>query len=251
MNPLKICLIGYGRMGHMIEKIARSRGHEIVLRIDRDDEKAFDSEAFASAEVAIEFSTPETAYQGCRRALEQGLTVVSGTTGWSEGIAQLRELCRQNPEMSFLWASNFSLGVQLFLELNKQAAKIMRTISQYHLDLEEVHHIHKLDAPSGTAITLAETILHERPDLSRWELRHGHEELAPTTLPITAHREGEVAGIHRSIYTSSVDRIILEHEAFSREGFALGAVIAAEYASRHHGALEMASVVQELIHHQA
>ncbi|MDO4692400.1 MAG: 4-hydroxy-tetrahydrodipicolinate reductase [Porphyromonadaceae bacterium] len=243
---MKICLIGYGRMGQMVERVARERGHEVILRIDKADEGALDDDRIAEADVAIEFTSPESAYDNCRRALQRGVPVVSGTTAWADGVAKLQELCREHETMSFLWASNFSLGVNLFWELNRQAACLMHSIPGYRLSIEEVHHIHKLDAPSGTAITLAEAVLEERDDLSRWELTSDSDRAQPDVLPITSIREGEVAGIHRLSYTSSVDKIMLEHEAFSREGFALGAVVAAEYASGHRGAHRMRDVMHYL-----
>lgn len=246
MKSLKICLIGYGRMGQMVERVARERGHEIVLRIDKADTNILDNELIAEADVAIEFTTPEAAYTNCHRALERGVAVVSGTTAWTDGVAQLQELCSHNKTMSFLWSSNFSLGVNLFWELNRQAARLMQSISGYRLSIEEIHHTHKLDAPSGTAITLAETVLSERADLSSWSPFCGEDEVKKGILPIKSIRKGEVAGIHRLAYTSSVDKITLEHEAFSREGFALGAVVAAEYASTHYGAHRMQDVMDYL-----
>lgn len=248
MKSLNICLIGYGKMGRMIEQIAQKRGHRIVLKIDQGEEALYDSDLFASADVAIEFTSPSSAFANCSRALERGVPVVSGTTAWSEGVEQLREACRRTQGKTFLWASNFSLGVNLFLEINRQVARLMQAVPEYRLSMQEVHHIHKLDEPSGTAITLAETIIGERHDLERWALAsEGAEPPSADTLPITALREGEVAGIHQVAYTSEVDRISLEHEAFSREGFALGAVIAAEYASQHEGALQMRDVLASLV----
>lgn len=241
MQPLKIVLIGYGKMGHVIEEIAQERGHQIVLTIDRDEEPLFDDPRFTTADVAIEFTAPAMAYDNCSRAIDRGIPVVSGTTGWADKMPELKARCEAG-EGTLFWSSNYSIGVQLFLQINRRVAELMQRAPSYRLSLDETHHIHKLDAPSGTAITLAETILSERPELHGWELT---EESKEGILPIIAHREGEVPGTHTVTYTSSVDRIILTHEAFGRQGFALGAVIAAEYASSHRGWLTMDDLLQQ------
>ena len=240
MQGLKIVLIGYGKMGHVIEEIAQARGHQIVLTIDRGKEALFDDPRFASADVAIEFTAPTMAFDNCLRAIERGIPVVSGTTGWTDRQPELRARCEAG-EGTVFWSSNFSIGVNLFLQINRRVAALMQVAPNYHLSMDETHHIHKLDAPSGTAITLAEAILCERPELKGWELtEEAHAEL----LPITAHREGEVPGIHTVTYTSEVDRIVLTHEAFGRQGFALGAVLAAEFAHTHQGWLTMDDMLQ-------
>lgn len=241
MDKLKIALIGYGKMGHIIKQLAEERGHEIALIIDRDEEELFDDPRFRAVDVAIEFTTPQTAYDNCLRALERGIPVVSGTTGWSDRHAELQARCGELGGTVF-WASNFSIGVNLFLQINRRVAALMAGVPEYKLSMQEIHHIHKLDAPSGTAITLAETILSERPDLKGWEL--GREASQPDSLPIEAIREGEVPGTHSVTYHSSVDEITLTHRAFGREGFALGAIVAAEYARTHKGWLTMS----ELLH---
>lgn len=235
MKSLKIVLIGYGKMGHVLEQIATNRGHEVVLTIDRGQEERFDDPSFLTADVAIEFTAPQEAYDNCLRSLKRNLPTVSGTTGWSNRLPELKELCEKEGK-TFFWSSNFSIGVNLFLRINRKVAELMKAAPNYHLSLEETHHIHKLDAPSGTAITLAETLLAARHELKRWELTETPEE---HTLPIQAHREGEVPGIHTVHYTSEVDRISLTHEAFGREGFALGAILAAEYTAQHQGWLTM------------
>ena len=240
MQALKIVLIGYGKMGHVIEEIAQARGHQIVLTINRGEEALFDDPRFASADVAIEFTAPTMAFDNCLRAIERGIPVVSGTTGWTDRQPELRARCEAG-EGTVFWSSNFSIGVNLFLQINRRVAALMQVAPNYHLSMDETHHIHKLDAPSGTAITLAEAILSERPELKGWELtKEAHAEL----LPITAHREGEVPGIHTVTYTSEVDRIVLTHEAFGRQGFALGAVLAAEFARTHQGWLTMDDMLQ-------
>lgn len=241
MQPLKIVLIGYGKMGHVIEEIAQERGHQIVLTIDRDEEHLFDDPRFTTADVAIEFTAPAMAYDNCSRAIDRGIPVVSGTTGWADKMPELKACCEAG-EGTLFWSSNYSIGVQLFLQINRRVAELMQRAPGYRLSLDETHHIHKLDAPSGTAITLAEAILSERPELHGWELT---EEPKEGILPIIAHREGEVPGTHTVTYTSSVDRIILTHEAFGRQGFALGAVLAAEYASSHRGWLTMDDLLQQ------
>ncbi len=206
---MKIAIIGYGKMGHMVEQIAIARGHQIVCRIDQDSE-GFDSEAFASADVAIEFSTPASAKGNILRAWEHNVPVVCGTTGWDvEELRGKREELRTKTGHEWLiWKSNFSIGVNVFFELNKQLATLLSAYTQYTPSITEVHHIHKLDKPSGTAKTLAEGIMHE--------------------VPIESIREGEVAGIHTVVWDSPEDTITIQHSAKGRQGFALGAVMAAE-----------------------
>ncbi len=205
---MKIALIGYGKMGHMIESIALERGHEIVCIIDQNNLCDFESEAFASADVAIEFTTPQTAEQNIRRAWAAGVPVVCGTTGWDvEAIKQ------EAQEAGLMWSSNYSIGVNILFALNRQLAKLMVAYPNYTPHMKEVHHIHKLDAPSGTAKTLQEAIGEERLPIA----------------DIESIREGEVPGIHTVVWDSEVDTISISHSAKSRKGFALGAVIAAEW----------------------
>ena len=211
---MKIALIGYGKMGHAIEEAALSRGHEIVCRIDKDNQEDFDSVSFKSADVAIEFTAPSVAVDNYRRAFAAGVPVVSGTTGWLEHLPEIREACEKG--QTFFYASNFSLGVNIFFAVNKYLAGIMNHFPQYSVEIEEIHHIHKLDHPSGTAITLAEDIIH-----------------------ITARREGEIPGTHTVAYDSAVDTIRITHEAKNRKGFALGAVVAAEFTVGKKGFLTM------------
>ena len=205
---MKIALIGYGKMGHMIESIALERGHEIVCIIDQNNLCDFESEAFASADVAIEFTTPQTAEQNIRRAWAAGVPVVCGTTGWDvEAIKQAAQ------EAGLMWSSNYSIGVNILFALNRQLAKLMVAYPDYTPHMTEVHHIHKLDAPSGTAKTLQEAIGEERLPIA----------------DVESIREGEVPGIHTVVWDSEVDTISISHSAKSRKGFALGAVIAAEW----------------------
>lgn len=232
---MKIALIGYGKMGHEIERIALSRGHEIVSVIDKDNQSDFDSDAFASADVAIEFSAPSVAFDNIKEAFAHGVKVVSGTTGWISGKEkEVRELCSNGATL--FWASNFSLGVAIFSAVNKYLASIMNRFENYDVKMTEVHHIHKLDAPSGTAITLAEQIIDRLDRKDKWVKEDSSEADA---LPIHSEREGEVPGIHTIRYESEADSITITHDAKNRSGFALGAVLAAEYTANHRGFLSM------------
>ena len=232
---MKIALIGYGKMGKTIEQIALQRGHQIVSIIDINNTADFESEAFRSADVAIEFTTPATALGNYMRCFEANVPVVSGTTGWLEHLDEVKAKCEQVGK-TFFYASNFSVGVNIFFALNRYLAKIMNGFPAYDVRMTEVHHIHKLDAPSGTAITLAEGILENVERKKRWTLETAEQ---PTDLPIHAIREGEVPGIHEIIYESEADTISIKHDAKSRAGFALGAVIAAEFTAGKKGFLGM------------
>ena len=232
---MKIALIGYGKMGKTIEQIARQRGHQIVSIIDINNTADFDSEAFRSADVAIEFTTPATALGNYMRCFEANVPVVSGKTGWLSHLDEVKAKCEQEGK-TFFYASNFSVGVNIFFALNRYLAKIMNGFPAYDVRMTEVHHIHKLDAPSGTAITLAEGILDNVEHKERWTLETAEQ---PTDLPIHAIREGEVPGIHEIIYESDADTISIKHDAKSRAGFALGAVIAAEFTAGKKGFLGM------------
>lgn len=232
---MKIALIGYGKMGHTIEQIARARGHEIVSIIDINNPEDMRSEAFKSADVAIEFTTPTTAVANYLAAFEAGVPVVSGTTGWLDRMEEIKTLCEKEGK-TFFYASNFSIGVNIFFALNKYLAGIMNNFPSYDVRMTETHHIHKLDAPSGTAITLAEGILEKVDRKTRWTLETAEE---TADLPIHAIREGEVPGIHEIVYESDVDTISIKHAAKNRAGFALGAVIAAEFTAGKKGFLGM------------
>ena len=250
---MKIALIGYGKMGKEIEKIALSRGHEIVSIIDVDNHQDMDSDAFRSADVAIEFTAPSVAYGNCLDAFRQGVKVVSGSTGWmGEHGEEMRRLCKEEGKTLF-WASNFSLGVAIFSAVNKYLAKIMNKFPNYDVSMVETHHIHKLDAPSGTAITLAEGILENLDRKDKWVMGtltapdgtvSGTTECAPDELPVSAIRKDEVPGIHTVRYESEADSIIITHDAKNRKGFALGAVLAAEYTATHEGFLGMNDLFQ-------
>lgn len=232
---MKIALIGYGRMGHEIEKIAIERGHEIVSIIDKDNQADFDSPQFKSADVAIEFSIPSSALDNYKKCFAAGVPVVAGTTGWLDNIEDVKSMCK-NGDNTFFYASNYSIGVNIFFILNKYLAKIMNNYPNYNVKMEETHHIHKLDAPSGTAITLAEGLIENIDSKKSWNLENerNNEDIA-----IHCIREGEVPGIHEIVYESEVDTLSIKHDAKSRKGFALGAVIAAEFVKDKKGFLGM------------
>ena len=236
---MKIALIGYGKMGKEIEKIAHQRGHEIVSIIDLKNQNDFNSKTFKSADVAIEFTNPASAYSNYIKAFNAGVKVVSGSTGWiNEHGEEIKELCTNNNKTLF-WSSNFSLGVAIFSAINKYLAKIMNDFPSYDVSMSETHHIHKLDAPSGTAITLAEDILH---NLTRKENWVNEESSNKKDLYIQSIREGEVPGIHAIKYSSEADSITITHDAKNRSGFALGAVIAAEFTAKNSGFLQMSDL---------
>lgn len=235
---MKIALIGYGKMGHMIEQIALDRGHEIVSIIDVNNQEDFDSEAFASADVAIEFTSPTAAYGNYLKAWAKGVKVVSGSTGWmKEHGDDVKKACTNDGKTLF-WASNFSIGVAIFSAVNRYLAKIMNQFPQYDVELEETHHVHKLDHPSGTAITLGEEIVNAVDRKEAW----AEDTTDPKLLRIDHIRRGEVPGIHTIRYDSDADCITITHDAHSRRGFALGAVLAAEYTNEHNGLLTISDM---------
>jgi len=232
---MKIALIGYGKMGHTIEEIAKERGHVIVSVIDIDNQGDFDSPQFLSADVAIEFSQPQSAFANYRKCFDRNIAVVAGTTGWLDRWDELKKCCVEGNH-TFFYASNYSIGMNIFFALNKYLAKIMNHFPAYDVRMEEIHHIHKLDAPSGTAISLAGQILENIDRKKQWKegLRGTSEE-----LPIHSIREGEVPGIHEVIYESEADTIRIQHNAKNRRGLALGAVLAAEFVKGKKGFLSM------------
>jgi 4-hydroxy-tetrahydrodipicolinate reductase len=232
---MKIALIGYGKMGKAIERIALERGHEISSIIDIDNKDEWQSDGFKAADAAIEFTIPGTAVENYYRCFDAGVPVVSGTTGWLAEWDAVKKRCLEGNH-TFFYASNFSIGVNIFFALNKQLAKIMDNFPAYNVRMKEIHHIHKKDAPSGTAITLAEGIVDSLGRKERWSL---DEVGRPENLHIESVREGEVPGTHEIIYESVTDYIRICHEAKGREGFALGAVVAAEFAVGKQGVLGM------------
>ncbi|MBS7284487.1 MAG: 4-hydroxy-tetrahydrodipicolinate reductase [Prevotella sp.] len=248
---MKIALIGYGKMGKMIEQIALSRGHEIVSIIDIDNQQDFESEAFASADVAIEFTAPQAAYGNYLKAFAKGVKVVSGSTGWmKEHGEEVKRMCSEGGQTLF-WASNFSIGVAIFSAVNRYLANIMNGFPQYDVEIEETHHIHKLDHPSGTAITLAEEIVEKIDRKEQWTVGtvvnpdgtvSGSKEASDKALRIDSIRRDEVPGIHTVKYDSEADCITITHDAHSRKGFALGAVLAAEFTAQHQGLLTISDM---------
>lgn len=224
---MKIALLGYGKMGKAIEAIALERGHEVVFRIDVSNAGDRDRLSKETVDVVIEFSSPHSAADNLRFCMENGLKVVCGTTGWLQHKEEIEGLCEAN-KASFFYASNYSIGVNLFFHLNKVLARLMAPQKQYTVFTSEIHHTEKLDAPSGTAITLAEGIIENNEDKTSWV----NNILAkPGEVPIWSSREGKVPGTHTIKYISDVDEIEIRHEAYSRTGFALGAVLAAEWVA--------------------
>ena len=243
---MKIALIGYGKMGRMIEEIALQRGHEIVCKIDVNNAQDFDSPEFASADVAIEFTNPTVAYGNYLKAFKHNVKVVSGSTGWMDDHKSDVEALTKNGKQTLFWASNFSIGVAIFSAVNRYLAKIMNSFPQYDVEMEETHHVHKLDAPSGTAITLAEEVIENLDRKTEWVkgfqhnadgTEEGSNDVADNQLAIASIRRDEVPGIHSISYDSKADKITITHDAHSRKGFALGAVLAAEYTKEHTGLL--------------
>ena len=243
---MRIALYGFGKMGKAIEAAATARGHEVVLRVNA----ANAGTPPTGADVAIEFSKPDQALANMRLCLEHGVPVVVGTTGWYDHLHEIKRLVDEK-QGSLLWASNFSIGVNLFFRLNKTLAGLMDTRPEYHAHIDEIHHIHKLDAPSGTAITLARDIDLKTQRYSGWNLREKETAVQleqPTTnndqaLPIISDRTGEVIGKHSVTWSGSNDRIVITHEAFDRSGFAIGAVVAAEWLKGRRGFFTMDDVL--------
>ncbi|MCW3804200.1 4-hydroxy-tetrahydrodipicolinate reductase [Plebeiibacterium marinum] len=237
---MNIALVGYGKMGKEIEKIAIERGHKVTAKIDMQTNDTFDGEGFAAADVVIEFTVPEAAYNNYLKCFEYNKPVVSGTTGWLDKIEEIRDFC-ENKGQTFFYASNFSVGVNVFFEINKRLAKLMNPLTDYEVSMEETHHIHKLDSPSGTAITLAEGLIENIDRKSGWV---EGKEAGKEEIHIEAFRRDEVPGIHTIKYDSPVDEIVIHHSAKSRKGFALGAVIAAEFAAKNKGYLGMSDLLK-------
>lgn len=239
---MNIALIGYGKMGRAIERIALERGHRIVAIIDQDNVDEIGSDAFRQADVAIEFTQPTSALDNYRRVWPTGVPLVSGTTGWGAVSDIADEIA--TTDATFFWTSNFSVGVNIFFALNRWLAKVMDRFPQYTPSMHEVHHVHKLDHPSGTAKTLAEGIIAEDSRIDGWteELMHPADQML-----ITHAREGEVPGIHAITWESPLDTITISHSAKSRDSFALGAVMAAEWLPGHKGILTMDQMMGDLL----
>ena len=237
---MKIALLGYGTMGHEVEKIAQQRGHEIVLKIGRQNKDEILKAKELGADVAIDFSLPEIAPELIKHCLEQDIKVVSGTTGWLESMQEIEETCSSR-KGAFLYASNFSIGVNLFFNLSEKLAQLMLPHADYQASMKETHHTRKKDAPSGTAISLADIIIQEDSRYSSWKLstENGQAE----ALSIEAERTDDVPGTHEIFYKSEIDTISIKHEAHNRKGFALGAVIAAEWIKDKTGLFNMNDVL--------
>jgi 4-hydroxy-tetrahydrodipicolinate reductase len=231
---MKIALLGYGRMGKTIEKIALQRGHKVILKVD-ENTKEYD---ITNADIAIDFSIPSVAFNNISNCLNNDVPVISGTTGWLDKYSAVTELCNKK-NGGFIYASNFSLGVNIFFELNEQLAKMMRQLEEYNISMEEIHHTKKLDAPSGTAITLADGII-KHTNKKSWNLDVTNND---SQIPIIAKRINDVPGTHTVAYNSAVDSIEIKHTAHNRSGFALGAVIAAEWLHGKTGVFTMKDVL--------
>jgi 4-hydroxy-tetrahydrodipicolinate reductase len=232
---MNIALIGYGKMGREIHQIARNKGHEVVCIIDEDNRQEINSEMFREADVAFEFTKPESAFDNCLESFKQGVPVVSGTTGWLEKWELVKNSCIEN-DVAFFYASNFSLGVNLFFKLNRKLGELMQGFPEYKAHIEEIHHTKKLDAPSGTAISLGEQIIENNISYKAWQLNPYSKQ---PDLPIFSIREGKVTGTHSVNYVSEIDKITIRHEAFCRQGFAIGAMIAAEFLIGKKGVFNM------------
>lgn len=232
---MKIALLGYGKMGKVIEKIALERGHEIVLK--KTDSNSFEN--LLNADIAIDFSIPDAAFINISECLNNNIPIISGTTGWLNNYSKIEQLCNEK-KGSFIYSSNFSLGVNLFFKLNENLAKMMRKFSQYSVSMQEIHHTQKLDAPSGTAISLANQII-ENSEYQDWTL---NQNTLPNEIYIDAQRIENIPGTHSVNYNSDVDSIEIIHTAHNREGFALGAVIAAEWLVGKKGIFTMKDVLE-------
>lgn len=236
---MKIALIGYGKMGKAIEEIAVQKGHEVVLKIDLSNLDEFTKENISKADVAIEFTSPHTAYENVKKCIEFGVSVVCGSTGWLEKLNVIEDLCINN-NGAFLYASNFSIGVNLFFELNTYLAKLMSNYTQYNSSITEIHHTQKKDAPSGTAITLAEQILANNSQKKSWINQATDDK---NKLEIISERIDPAPGTHTIKYTSAIDDIEITHTAHNRTGFASGAVLAAEFIANKKGIFTMKDVL--------
>jgi len=235
---MNIALIGYGKMGKEIEKIALNRNHNIVLKVDKDNADTVKTEDLKKADIAIEFTTPHTVLQNIRKCFDANLPIVVGTTGWYDDFDKIKAECLAGNK-SLFYASNFSLGVNLFFKVNKYLAELMNKYPEYEVSMEEIHHVHKIDKPSGTAITLAQQVIDKMARKTKWSI----EECSSEILYIDDKREGEVPGTHIIKYTSPIDDIEIMHKAHNRQGFALGSVIAAEFLKGKKGIYNMEDVI--------
>lgn len=232
---MKIALIGYGKMGKEIENLALKRGHNIIFKFDVNNQNEFTSENLKKVDVAIEFTQPNSAFENYRKCFEANVPVVSGTTGWLEKLPEIKQQCDRYGQ-TFFYASNFSIGVNLFFKLNKQLAILMNKIEGYDVSISEIHHLEKKDAPSGTAVTIAEDLIKNLNNKETWVKENTVNE---TEITVRSFREGKVPGTHTVKYDSDVDYIEIKHSAKNRKGFALGAILAAEFTKNNKGFLTM------------
>jgi len=232
---MNLLIIGYGKMGKSIETIAKERGHHIAGIIDVDNQASLKDIDPSTVDVAIEFSQPDAACENIRLCLEGGIKILSGTTGWLDRKEEVKDLCDSN-KGTFFYASNYSIGVNLFFRLNEYLANLIKDYPQYQVTMTEIHHTEKKDAPSGTAITLADDIISAIPGIKKWENGNAND---PESLSIKSERTGKVPGTHIINYLSEIDQIEIKHEAFSRKGFVLGAVLVAEWLKDKEGMLDM------------
>jgi 4-hydroxy-tetrahydrodipicolinate reductase len=239
---MNIALIGYGKMGKEIEQIAVSRGHRITLKVDITNASTYTPEDLKTADVAIEFSTPESAIKNIYKCFDAGVPVVVGTTGWLDKLKEVKESCNKKQQTLF-YASNYSIGVNLFFRLNEYLARLMNKQSGYNVSMEEIHHVHKLDAPSGTAISLANQVIANLDSKEKWVNNTSDKQ---DELAIISKRLDEVPGTHTVTYNSEVDEISITHIAHNRKGFALGAVIAAEWVKDKKGVYGMNDLMPEI-----
>jgi 4-hydroxy-tetrahydrodipicolinate reductase len=236
---MNIALIGYGKMGRMIEETADKRGHSVPLKIDKDNAADFTKENLSAADVAIEFTAPDSAFNNVKKCLDFGVPVISGSTGWNQRLEEIKSYCRQK-EGAFLHTSNFSIGVNIFFEINSLLARLMARQPEYDVSIKEIHHTQKLDKPSGTAVTLAEQVLAHLTRKQAWALEKASEQ---GQLVITSERTDPAPGTHHVKYTSEIDDIEIIHTAHNRRGFALGAVLAAEFIKGKKGVFSMKDVL--------
>jgi len=242
-KPLKILIAGYGKMGRLIAQLAPQKGHEIVAKVNSAKDTEWEWAMDSRPDVCIEFTQPDAAYDNIKRCLERGVPVVSGTTGWYAHLPEIRRLTARH-HGALLYASNFSVGVNVMFKVNKMLAALMSHFPEYTCELKETHHIHKLDAPSGTAIHLAESLLGQHNSYTSWKLNADEE---PGVLPVHAKRQGEVPGMHELTWQSPVDKISITHEAFNRQGFALGALMAAQWIVGKSGVFSMDDLFDGLL----
>ncbi len=238
---MKIVLLGYGKMGKEIEKIALDRKHEIILKVDENNHNSITKEQLAAGDVAIEFSTPHTVEENIYKCFNANLPIVVGTTGWYDNFEKITAGCKKGNHALF-HATNFSIGVNLFFKVNKYLAELMNNYPDYNVSMEEIHHIHKLDKPSGTAITLAEQVIEKLNRKTKWSIDPAQKQ-DDSALFIEDKREGEVPGTHILKYTSPIDDIEIMHKAHNRKGFALGAVMAAEFLHNKKGIYTMSDLI--------